>query len=177
MKNITISIRLLLFMTFVTGFAYPGVVTMIAQAFFHDQADGSLIKNREGIVVGSKLIAQPFNNDKYFWPRPSAIDFNGMGSGGSNLGPTSKELVEKLQERKNKGFADDLLFASASGLDPHISPQAALSQISRVAQTRQMNEDKIRAIVNSHIEGRQLGFLGEQRVNVLTLNIALDERL
>lgn len=178
-------------MTFVTtillGLIYPLAVTGIAQAIFPFQANGSLIKNANGEIVGSELIGQTFTSPKYFFSRPSSAGENGYDAGASaasNLGPTSKKLTERIEtdvqkyEAENQGekIPVDLITTSASGLDPHISPAAAAFQIPRVAHQRTVNEDEIRRLVEQFTEGRQLGFLGEARVNVLLLNIELDKR-
>jgi len=176
----------LLLLTLITGVAYPLLVTGIAQAVFPYQADGSLIV-RGGKVVGSALIGQPFDDPKYFWGRPSATSpfaYNAAASSGSNLSPTNPALVSAVQGRVDALRAADptnrvavpvdLVTASASGLDPHLSPAAALYQVSRVARERKLAPDAVRALVDRHTEGRFLGFLGEPRVNVLVLNLALD---
>ena len=177
-----------LFLTLITGVAYPLAVTGLAKVAFPSQADGSLIV-KDGKVVGSTLIGQPFDDPKYFWGRPSATSpspYNAAASSGSNLGPTNPALVKAVKERVDALRAADpgntapvpvdLVTASASGLDPHISPAAALYQTGRVARARKLDEDAVRALVAKHTEGRQLGFLGEPRVNVLALNLALDGR-
>jgi K+-transporting ATPase ATPase C chain len=174
MKHFSPSFRFLLLMTVITGFIYPGLITVISQFIFPYQAEGSLVKNEQGKIIGSELVAQDFKGDQYFHPRPSAVDYNPTSSGASNLGPTSKDLLDKVNERKNQGGTEDLLFASGSGLDPHISPKSAIDQVFRVAQARHMNEKQIYDMVQANIEGRQFGFLGENRVNVLKLNHALD---
>jgi K+-transporting ATPase ATPase C chain len=180
------SIRALLVLTVLTGFAYPLAVTGISQLGFARQANGSLIE-KDGKVLGSRLIGQPFSDAKYFWSRPSAtspMPYNGAASSGSNQGPTNpalKEAVEGRVKALREAGADptkpvpvDLVTASGSGLDPHISPAAAEYQVARVAKARNIPEDKLRELVQKHTEGRQLGILGESRVNVLTLNLDLD---
>ena len=176
------SIRALIVFTVVMGVAYPLVVTLIAQVAFKDQANGSLIV-RDGKTMGSRLIGQPFSDAKYFWSRPSATSpqpYNGASSSGSNQGPTNPALTDAVAERIKALGSDvrpvpaDLVTASGSGLDPHISPAAAEYQVARIAKVRNVPEDKLRALVAQHTEGRQLGILGEPRVNVLELNLALD---
>lgn len=176
MKHWNHSIRFLFVMTLLTGFIYPGLITIVGKVLFSNQASGSLVINDHGQIVGSKLIAQDFKSEKYFYPRPSAVDYNPMSSGATNLGPTSKDLLVKVEERKAKGAKEDLLFASGSGLDPEISPTGAFSQVARVAQARGVSEKEIRDIVASTIDHRQFGFLGEKRVNVLMLNLKLDQQ-
>jgi K+-transporting ATPase ATPase C chain len=175
------SLRMLAVMTVVTGVAYPLIVTGIAQVAFRDKANGSLIV-QDGKVVGSELIGQPFSDPKHFWSRGSAtspMPYNGASSSGSNLGPTNPALRDAVAERiskfDKKPVPVDLATSSASGLDPHISPSAAEFQIARVAKARGLPEQQVRQIVEKHTEGRQLGILGEPRVNVLELNLALDE--
>ncbi len=177
---------MLVVLTAVTGVIYPLIVTGIAQGAFPAQANGSLVE-RDGKVVGSALIGQPFSDPKYFWSRPSAtapMPYNAGASSGSNQGPLNPALadavkgrVEALQKADpdNKAAVPvDLVTASSSGLDPHISPAAAAYQADRVAKVRGLAPEKVRALVAEHTEGRQLGFLGEPRVNVLKLNLALD---
>ena len=174
------SIRMLVVMTVVTGVVYPLLVTGFAQVLFKDKANGSLIfQNRK--VVGSRLIGQSFSDPKYFWSRPSATSpqpYNAASSSGSNLGPTNPALLDAVKERVSKLEAKpvpaDLVTASGSGLDPHISPAAAEYQVARVAKARNVPEDNVRDLVAKHTEDRQLGVLGEPRVNVLELNLALD---
>jgi K+-transporting ATPase ATPase C chain len=180
------ALMVLLLLTLVTGVAYPLLVTGIAQAVFPAQAQGSLIV-KDGHVVGSRLIGQPFDDPKYFWSRPSATSpfaDNAGSSTGSNLSPTNPDLLKAVQGRvdalraadpTNKAPVPvDLVTASGSGLDPHISPAAALYQVARVARVRKLDPGGVRQLVERHTEGRSLGFLGEPRVNVLTLNLALD---
>ena len=176
MKQLNTALRLFLFLSLLTGLAYPLLVTALAQLFFPREANGSLME-KSGKVVGSELIAQAFKADKYFWPRPSAVDYNPLPSGGSNLGPTSKALAEKWHERRNQGFQNEMLAASASGLDPHISLASANAQLKRVAIARGKSEADIQPFLQSVVEGKQLGFLGETRVNVLKLNVLLDEKM
>lgn len=167
------------------GGVYPAVVTLLAQAFFPHQANGSIVE-RQGVAVGSELIGQNFTGPGYFWGRPSAAGVfpnNGEASGGSNLGPTNPALqqavadrAKALQDAGGKGpIPIDLLTASGSGLDPHISPEAAEYQAARVAQARGLDIERVRGLVREHSEGRQWGIFGEPRVNVLALNLALDE--
>jgi len=170
-----------------TGIIYPVLVTLIAQVVFPHQANGSLIES-EGKYLGSELIGQHFDREGYFWGRPSITQpspYNGSASSGSNYGPSNKELLVNIQKRiealkKSDPESDtpipvDLVTYSASGLDPHISQAAALYQVPRVAQQRHLSEGKLQETVNLFTEGRQFGFLGEPRVNVLRLNLALDE--
>ena len=179
---------MLLLLTLLTGVVYPALVTAFAQLCFSDQANGSLIKNGQGQPVGSTLIGQPFSQAKYFWGRPSATSpyaYNGAVSSGSNLGPTNPALVEAVAARikalkaadpSNKAAVPvDLVTASASGLDPHISPAAADYQINRIAKARHLEPRQVRDLVLQNVEARQWRLLGEPRVNVLALNRALDE--
>jgi K+-transporting ATPase ATPase C chain len=179
------ALRMTLVLTLLTGFLYPGLVTALAKLLFPRQANGSLIQ-LNGTVVGSELIGQKFTRPEYFHGRPSAAGdgYDGFSSGGSNLGPTSQKLLDRIQadlarfHRENPSFQGpvpaDLLTASASGLDPHISPASASAQLERVAQARGVPASRIRHLVDAYTEGRQFGFLGEPRVNVLKLNLALD---
>ena len=174
--------------TVITGIAYPLLVTGIAQAVFPHQANGSLIE-KDGKVVGSALIGQPFDDPRYFWSRPSATSpfgYNAGASSGSNLSPTNPAMIAAVQGRvavlraadpDNKAPVPvDLVTASGSGLDPHISPAAAAYQIPRVARARKLSPDAVRALVDRHTEGRLLGLVGEPRVDVLALNLELDGR-
>src|ERR1700716_4111845 len=195
LKEIRPAIIILILLTLITGLAYPLAMTAIAGVLFPNQAEGSLIE-RDGKVVGSALIGQEFKDDKYFHGRPSATTapdpadstktvpapYNAANSGGSNLGPTSKALNDRIKEDVDKLKAEnpqasapiDLVTTTASGLDPDISPEGALFQVPRVAKARNMPEDRVRALVEQQIEGRLGGLLGEPRVNVLALNLALD---
>ena len=179
---------MLLLLTALTGIIYPVVVTGIAQLVFPHQANGSLIM-KDGKPVGSALIGQPFDDPKYFWSRPSATGpypYNAAASAGSNLGPTNPDLLKAVAERlealkkadpgSSAPVPVDLVTASGSGLDPHITPAAALYQVPRVAKARGMSEERLRQLVAEHTQGRQFGILGEPRVNVLALNLALDAR-
>lgn len=180
------SVVMLFLLTLLTGVAYPLVVTAVAQIAFPTQANGSLII-RDGKPVGSSLIGQEFSNPKFFRGRPSAtspVPYNAASSGGSNLGPLNPALRDGVQKRIAEFRRDepglgaipvDLVAASGSGLDPHISPESAESQASGVAKARGMSEDEVRALIARHSEGRQFGVLGEPRVNVLSLNLSLDE--
>ena len=169
--------------TILFGVVYPLIVTGLAQMLFKTKADGQLM-SRDGHVVGSSLLGQPFSSPAYFHSRPSAAGngYDAANSSGSNLGPTSQKLVDRIRADAASAEADrpgtsvpiDLVTASASGLDPHITPAAADYQAERIARTRHLSEDAVRKLVAAHTEGRQLGFLGEPRVNVLELNLDLD---
>jgi potassium-transporting ATPase KdpC subunit len=167
---------------------YPLVVFGISQAFFHDKANGSLIVDKDGTVRGSKLLAQGFSAEKYFHPRPSAAGngYDAASSGGSNLGPTSQKLNDAIKDRidayrkenglnENEAVPADAVTASGSGLDPHISVRNAELQTARVAKARGLSDEKVRELIQRHIDGRDLGILGDSGVNVLQLNLALDQ--
>jgi K+-transporting ATPase ATPase C chain len=195
LKEIRPAIVFVVALTLITGLVYPLAMTGIAAVIFPYRAQGSMIE-RDGKVVGSELIGQVFAGDGYFHGRPSATNtpdpqdptktvdapYNAANSGGSNLGPTNKVLVDRVKgdvdklKEENPGVLvpQDLVTTSASGLDPHVSPEAALFQVPRIAKARNMPEDRVRQLVNDNIEGRLVGLLGEPRVNVLALNLALD---
>lgn len=162
------------------GVVYPLAITAVARVAFPSQSQGELIYDSKGELAGSALIGQPFTGDKYFHSRPSAAGtgYDASSSSGSNLGPTSKALADRIAAsvtaEKKQGVPIDLVTTSASGLDPDITPAAALFQVSRVATTRGLSEEQVRTLVSTHVTGRQLGLLGEPRVNVLALNRALD---
>lgn len=184
------ALLLTLLLCLITGVIYPGVITGIAQVLFPHQANGSLLTTPDGTVIGSELIGQQFTRAEYFHPRPSAAGsgYDDTLSGGRNKGPTDRRLADTLIAqavdsvvRLDSGvrgrIPSDLVTASASGLDPHLSPAAALLQVARVARARSVDPGVVRAIVRRHIEGRQLGFFGDPRVNVLLLNLDLDRTL
>jgi potassium-transporting ATPase KdpC subunit len=195
LREIRPALVVLIALTLITGLIYPLVMTGIAQVILPHQAQGSLVE-RDGHVVGSALIGQEFTSDKYFHGRPSATTapdpkdptktvpapYNAANSGGSNLGPSNKALVDRVQgdmeklkkENPSTAVPADLVTTSASGLDPDISPEAAYFQVPRVAKARNLAENEVRQLVSDHVEGRFLGLLGEPRVNVLELNLALD---
>lgn len=183
-KNLMISIWFTLATTVLLGIVYPLVVTGLAQLIFPRQANGELIV-QNGKLIGSHIIGQPFTEPGYFFSRPSAAGpagYDPTASGGSNLGPTNKMLIDRVEAsvkslhstNPNAPIPADLVTASGSGLDPHISPASAEFQVPRVAHERGMSEQEVRTLVQKHTEGRQLGFLGEPRVNVLELNLDLD---
>lgn len=182
-RNLFTAILMTIVTTLLLGVVYPLVVTALAQLIFPDQANGQLIRSVDGTIIGSRLIGQTFSSPGYFHSRPSAAGYDASGSTGSNLGPTNQKLIDRVAtsvanlQAENPGVPVpiDLVTASASGLDPHISPASAEFQVARVARERGMSETEVRALVRAHTSGRQLGFLGEPVVNVLLLNLALDE--
>jgi K+-transporting ATPase ATPase C chain len=182
-KNFVTAILMTIVTTVLLGIIYPLVVTAFAQALFHDKANGQLIV-QDGKIVGSRIIGQPFGADRYFHSRPSAAGtgYDAANSNASNLGPTNHALIDRVNtsvaqlkaDNPNQPVPIDLVTTSGSGLDPHITPAAAEFQIPRVAKARSLSEAQLRALVARHTAGRQLGFLGESRVNVLELNLDLD---
>lgn len=184
-KNLVTAILMTIVTTVLLGLVYPLVVTALAQALFRDKANGQLIV-RDGQPIGSRIIGQAFTGPGYFHSRPSAAGngYDAANSGGSNLGPTNRKLIARVAddtrtlqaENPRMAVPIDLVTTSASGLDPHISPAAAEFQIPRVARERHVSDEAVRELVHRHTEGRQLGFLGEPRVNVLELNLALDNQ-
>ena len=196
LKQLRPALVIVVLLTLITGLAYPLAITGIAEVLFPSQAQGSLVE-KDGKVIGSALIAQAFTSDKYFHPRPSATvapdpkdatktvpaPYNAQNSGASNYGPSSKALIDRIKGAADKLKAEnpgtpvpqDLVTTSASGLDPDISPEVALFEVPRVAKARNMPADKVRELVEAHIERRELGLFGEPRVNVLELNLALDK--
>jgi potassium-transporting ATPase KdpC subunit len=196
LREIRPAIVVLVALTLITGLAYPLAMTGIAGAIFPSQAEGSLIRRDDGTIVGSELIGQAFTSDKYFHGRPSAtlgpdpqdpaktisVPYNAVNSMGSNLGPTNRALIDRIkgdldrlkQENPDASVTIDQVTTSASGLDPDITPEAALFQVPRVAKARNVSEDQLRQLVGNHTDQRTLGILGEPRVNVLALNLALD---
>ena len=189
-KQWEIAIRTTIVTILLTGVIYPYVVTAIAQMIFPAQANGGLVADKDGKVIGAEAIAQPFMNPAYLQPRPSAAGekgWDGTSSGGSNFGVTSKKLQERIAadvKRLKEENPDqpgsvpaELVTASGSGLDPHLSPAAALWQAPRIAKARKTSPDKVEAIINAAVEGRTLGFMGEPRVNVLLVNLELDKQL
>ena len=186
MKNLVTAILMTIVTTILLGLVYPLVVTGLAQVLFKDKANGQLIE-RDGRIVGSRIIGQPFSSPGYFRSRPSAASAAGYDAGassGSNLGPTNKKLIDRVKadvaklqvENPGRPVPVDLVTTSGSGLDPHISPAAAEFQVPRVARERGMSEDEVRQVVRAHTAGRQFGFLGEPVVNVLELNLDLDSK-
>jgi len=188
-STMTIAIRTTIVTIVLTGILYPFVMTGLAQVLFPWRANGSLVTDEKGQVVGSELIAQGFINPAYFQPRPSAAGekgYDATSSGGSNLGPTSKKLQDRVNEDIKRLKAENpeatgaipaqLVTASASGLDPHLSPEAMLWQVPRVAKARGISAERVKAVVESSVEGRTFGILGEPRVNVLLVNLALDRQ-
>ncbi|GFO53092.1 potassium-transporting ATPase KdpC subunit [Geomonas sp. Red276] len=185
MREFRPAIMLFILFTVICGGVYPAVVTAISAAFFPDKAQGSFVTDDRQRTVGSRLIGQPFSEARYFWPRPSAASdfpYNALGSGGSNLAPTNPDYLKTVAERvralRDAGVTGvipaDLVEASASGLDPDISPAAAAVQIDRVARARGMSAAVLRDVVATHTRSPRFGFVGEPRVNVLALNLALD---
>jgi K+-transporting ATPase ATPase C chain len=185
LKHIYPAVALTIVLTVLVGIIYPFVMTGLSELLFKEKARGSLME-RNGKVIGSRLIGQPFKGAGYFHSRPSAAGagYDGTASGGTNLGPTSQKLFDEQIKGRAKELKDenpkmkvpvDLVTSSGSGLDPHISPAAAEFQVPRVARERRMEEDQVRRLVQEHTEGRQFGVLGEPKVNVLELNLALDE--
>src|SRR5882724_11132475 len=187
MKNLLTAILMTIVTTILLGVIYPLVVTGLAQAIFPDQANGQLLRRADGTIIGSRIIGQPFAGAGYFHSRPSAAGaagYDASASSGSNLGPTSQKLIERVEaqiadlqkENPGKPVPIDLVTTSGSGLDPHITPAAADYQVPRVARERGLTENDVRQIVSLHTEGRTFGILGEPRVNVLELNLDLDRR-
>ncbi len=185
MQDIKRAIMMFIVFSIICGGIYPAVVTGVAQVLFPGQANGSFISDKSGKEIGSTLIGQPFSAPKYFWPRPSATSdfgYNPLGSGGSNAGPTNPDYLKTVADRVktlrdsgvNGPLPSELVQSSASGLDPHISPDSAMVQIPRVATARGVNVDLLKRIVAAHTENRQLGLLGVPRVNVLAVNLELD---
>jgi K+-transporting ATPase ATPase C chain len=182
-QHLRVAVLMTIVTTVLLGLAYPLAITGLAQALFPDKANGQLIR-RDGLVVGSRIIGQPFSGPRYFHSRPSAAGtgYDATASGGSNLGPTNRALINRVTtdvaslsaENPAASVPIDLVTTSASGLDPDISPAAAEFQIAHVARVRNIDEDTVRALVRQHTRGRQFGVLGEPRVNVLELNLALD---
>jgi potassium-transporting ATPase KdpC subunit len=184
-RNLITAVLMTVITTILLGIMYPLVVTALAQVLFHDKANGQLIQ-KDGVVIGSKIIGQTFTSDRYFHSRPSAAGngYDAANSGGTNFGPTNQKLIDRVNgdvailkaENPNQPIPADLVTASASGLDPDITPAAAFFQVPRIARVRGLSEDRVRQLVESHVQQRQWGILGELRVNVLELNLALDEK-
>lgn len=185
-KNLLIAVLMTIATTVLLGVVYPLVVTLLAQVLFHDKANGQLV-SKNGELIGSRIIGQQFVSDKYFHSRPSAAGngYDAANSSGSNLGPTNQKLLDRIKSDVAIAQADnpdtpvpvDLVTTSGSGLDPDISPAAALFQVPRIARVRGITQDQARTLVQRHIQQREFGILGEPRVNVLELNLALDEKM
>jgi K+-transporting ATPase ATPase C chain len=183
-RNLITAVLMTIATTVLLGVVYPLVVTALAQVLFHDKANGELI-TQDGTVIGSRIIGQAFVSDRYFHSRPSAAGngYDAANSGATNFGPTNQKLIDRVKtdtanlhsENPDQPVPADLVTTSASGLDPDITPAAALFQVPRIARVRGLSEDRIRSLVQAHIEKRTWGFLGEPRVNVLELNLALDQ--
>ena len=179
MRNFLIALKIFVVMSLITGVIYPLAVTAVGQAIFPFQANGSLI-TKENHLVGSELIAQKFTQAKYFWPRPSAADYATIASGASNAAPTSEALKKAIAERQATGAKGEMLYTSGSGLDPEIRPETAYLQLDRVVAERKLSQAQrslVEKLIQEYTQGPQGGFLGEPRVNVLKLNLALDEKL
>lgn len=184
-KNFLIAILMTLVTTVILGVIYPLIVTGLSQSLFHDRANGQLIA-KDGTIIGSRIIAQPFTGAGYFHPRASAAGngYDAANSGGTNYGPTNQKLIDRVKqdvtaaqsENPSQPIPVDMVTTSASGLDPHITPANAEFQVPRIAHERGVSEEKLKAVIVQHTEGRQLGFLGEARVNVLELNLDLDRQ-
>jgi len=182
-KNLVTAVLMTIATTILLGIVYPLVVTVLAQVLFHDKANGQLVEVN-GKIVGSRIIGQGFSGSAYFHPRPSAVNYQADNSNGSQLGPTNHQLVDRVKadtatlqaENPATPVPIDLVTTSASGLDPEISPAAAAFQVPRVAKARGISEDELNRLLSAHTQGRQFGFLGEARVNVLELNLELDQR-
>ena len=188
MKNLLTAVLMTIVTTVLLGLIYPLAVTGLSQVIFPDKANGQLIKRADGIIIGSRIIGQPFSSPGYFRSRPSAagaVGYDAGASSGSNLGPTNQKLIDRVKADVDKAQAEnpgkpvpvDLVTTSGSGLDPHISPAAAEFQVPRVARERGISEEQVRQVVAVHTEGRQFGFLGEPAVNVLELNLDLDRTM
>jgi len=183
-KNLITACLMTVVTTILLGIAYPLLVTVLAQVLFKDKANGQ-IRYRDGVAIGSRLIAQPFTSDRYFHPRPSAAGngYDAANSGGTNLGPTNQKLIDRVRadaaslhrENPNVPVPVDMITTSASGLDPDISPAAAEFQLPRIARARNLSESVVRDLVQKHTNSRDLGLLGEPRINVFELNLALDD--
>ena len=184
-KQLVPALRMMIVLTVMTGFIYPAIVTGLCQTLFRPRADGSLIV-KNGQVVGSELLAQSFTRPEYFHPRPSAANYDATASTGSNLGPTSQKLIDRIRtdeaqfRKDNPSYTGpipaDAITASGSGLDPDISPANAAAQVPRVAAARHMSQQAVQKLVAENTQGRSWGFLGEPRVNVLKLNVALEAK-